>query len=551
MATSATEPLVQLQSQRHCYAVFEETLGLAQADPHNLDYQERKRLDHLLLSYFQDDASGACFRSMICYGCDDILVSITDFNNFVVLPGSQFAMELIHTSVHTPIHFRRVSTIAKKELHHNTLRRAYASVDFVLQHVTKHYFAGNADIAYHTKVPLKWKNGIIGNVDRAELKILHTPSLEDLHHRIRTSLEFSCVQKKNNPGSFFYSSASALAWKANRPKIDYDILYLQGCSDFPTYLAELIGPDQYLDHLAGVVVNHSYPEVEARFQKMYDQAPARHIDGHDLKLGKDTCEIGGTVVAIHQYVSPSFLAYYTVDHDASCAYMRDERSSRKKNRKIRVASVDHVDTKPIWLQFGETNDVYLYLSQKASAAEEKWLCIVNFVMNLLVDFVNKRIKEKHGQNTHEFELMRKREYGVIVASASNPLEGNFGWHKDGKNGIVAAGDAKYSSFQLMVPTLCLQNYAHPNTTIEWAPVTDPTYIAGSIVQECILVHIQLLAVNEKFIHHVSCRLAIPNLLRSHLCFLSLPNPFISQLDTGFRLIPILVQYPIRSCSISV
>jgi hypothetical protein len=34
----------------------------------------------------------------------------------------------------------------------------------------------------------------------------------------------------------------------------------------------------------------------------------------------------------------------------------------------------------LWLQFGDTNDVYLYLSQKADMAEAKSLSIVNFMM---------------------------------------------------------------------------------------------------------------------------------------------------------------------------
>jgi len=193
--------------------------------------------------------------------------------------------------------------------------------------------------------------------------------------------------------------------------------------------------------------------------------------------------------------------------------MTDERSSHKKERKIRVASPDHVDTKPVWLQFGDTADVYLYLSQKASVAEEKWLSIVNFVMNLLVEFVNKRIKEfSPGRKLEGSDLMRTRSYGVVVSSASNPIQGNYGWHRDGKNGIVDEGDAKYNSSQLMVPTLCLQNYAHSNTRIEWAPLTDPTYIAGTVHHECVLFHLQLLYVNEKYKHHVS-----PGLFVSVFC----------------------------------
>jgi hypothetical protein len=151
-----------------------------------------------------------------------------------------------------------------------------------------------------------------------------------------------------------------------------------------------------------------------------------------------------------------------------------------------------------WLQFGDTSGVYLYLSQKASAAKEKWLYIVNFVLNLMVDFVNRSIKQQHGPNVDDQELLRKRAFGVVVSSASNPFEGNFGWHQDGKNGIVDEGDPRYSSAQLTATTLCLQNYAYSNTRIEWAPIAEPTFKACTVIQECILFHIQLLHVNEKF-----------------------------------------------------
>jgi hypothetical protein len=115
------------------------------------------------------------------------------------------------------------------------------------------------------------------------------------------------------------------------------------CSAFPDYLHDLLGQHQYLDQLAGVVdLGHPNPDVVARFQQMYDQAPVGHVDKHDLLLGNDNSpEIGGTVLALHQFISPLFLAHYTMDHDACCSYMMDERSSQKKNRKIPVASRRH------------------------------------------------------------------------------------------------------------------------------------------------------------------------------------------------------------------
>ena len=41
----------------------------------------------------------------------------------------------------------------------------------------------------------------------------------------------------------------------------------------------------------------------------------------------------------------------------------------------------------------------MYLSQKASAAEEKWLFLVNYVMNLLVGMVNSCIKATQGERS--------------------------------------------------------------------------------------------------------------------------------------------------------
>ena len=495
-----------VESQAECMSVLEETLLLAQADSTKSSESAQRRLELLLATYFQEDSVGAHFRSMICYGCGGVSVSLAEFNTFIVAPKSKFVLQLQTTSSHLPIRLQRASTEATKELRANTRKQAHASVKFMLQYVSQNFFFGNKDIEFFSEdIPDRWTNCIIaGMVERSILNSVDCPSLSDLQHRIIKSLEYSVALKLVKPRSWFFSVESAQAWKKeSEDTTDYDKLYLKACSDFPEHLADLLGSQLYLDELAGVEVSHSYPEVEKRFQLLYGKAPPRTVQGVDLQLGKDNVEIGGTVVALHQYLSPKFLAYYTVDHDASCSYMRDERSEHKKERKIRVASMDHVDTKPTWLQFGDSVDVYLYLSQKASAAEEKWLFIVNYVMNLLVEMVNSRVKATIGGKGRRLELMRKRDYRVAVGSASNPLEGNYGKHGDAKNGIVIPGDIDYSTYQLMVPTLCIQNYAHANTKIQWSPVSDPAYTAGVVTQECVLFHIQLLNVNELFQHWVS------------------------------------------------
>jgi hypothetical protein len=215
-----------------------------------------------------------------------------------------------------------------------------------------------------------------------------------------------------------------------------------------------------LDQLAGVVIEEECPEVLAEISQLLEQVPPPCIEKHDLKKGPGPgAQLGGTVIDIHQHLSPQFLAYYLVDHDSACSYMQNLRSLPKKDRKICVALLHHVSTKPIWLQFGDMVNTYLYLSRKVSAVEEKWLLIVNYVMRLLVDFVNARlVRESPNQVAPADKLMRICRYGTLVEDTGPPRCGNHGLHEDGKPGLVDPSDPRFSRFQFMVPTLCLQNH---------------------------------------------------------------------------------------------
>jgi hypothetical protein len=158
--------------------------------------------------------------------------------------------------------------------------------------------------------------------------------------------------------------------------------------------------------------------------------------------------------------------------------------SPKKKRKICVASLHHINAKPIWLQFGDKVNTYLYLSRKVSAAEEKWLLIVNYVMKLLVDFVNARLmQERPNQVAPANQLMRICRYGTLVENTGPPRCGNYGLHEDGKPGLVDPSDPRFSRFQLMVPTLCLQNHSVSNTSISWFTNEVPKWCTGTVQQD--------------------------------------------------------------------
>jgi hypothetical protein len=206
-------------------------------------------------------------------------------------------------------------------------------------------------------------------------------------------------------------------------------------------------------------VNH--PQVVKAVSRLLSQAPPPHVEKKYLKIGQGfDAELGGTVIAVHQFLSPEFLAYYLVDHDSSCMYMQEIRSAHKKDRKIRVASVHHVSNQPIWLQFRSSDSAYLSLSRAASPAAEKWLIIVNYVMDLLVKFVSSSIQRAcPTQHVPEGNLLRLCRYGTWVGNTGNPRTGNYGCHHDAKPGLVDPSDPRFSCFQLMVPTLCLQNHS--------------------------------------------------------------------------------------------
>jgi hypothetical protein len=492
------------QCQADCYAILNEALNLIRTFPRTIESQ--KRLCLILLQYFQEDhVASAHFRSMICYGQTGTSVSMEELNKYVIIPSSSYEYCLGGPVSHAPIQFQAINSDIRRQLRASTLAQAHQSIKFLLDHIILHH-ERKADLEYYCTsrdVPLKWFNAILGITDRSETKSIHIPQLEELRLRVEKSLTYSFLAKADQPMSHFFSPASGLAWSAPDDAVDFEELYLVSCSKFPGHLSTLLQKeDVYLDELAGADVPYFDPLVAARFQAMYDQSPSHHVEGINLMRGPDGTKLGGTVLALHQYLSPRFLAYYTMDQN-SCSYMEDIRSSHKKDRKVRIASMHHDNSKPIWLQFGATSDVFLYLSQTASVGEQLWLKVVNYLTQLLSAFVNSELKGGvFGKRVPRNKLVSLPVFTELVLNASVPKDGNFGPHDDDKPGLSHAADPRYSRSNLVVPTLCIQNYAQATTSISWAPKDDPTHTTGVVFQECALVHCQLLYVQEYFIHWV-------------------------------------------------
>jgi hypothetical protein len=387
------------------------------------------------------------------------------------------------------------------------LKRAHASVEFVLAYVAQHCFKGNEDVDFFSTqtIPGEWKNCILGKPDRTvDLKIDDVPSLEELQDRIRKSIEFSCAKKKNNPKAKFFTHESGLAWRptTNDDTFDVEAIYMKAGSEFKDLLEKLLkDTGKTLDQLAGVYPTRRYPDVEEVVRQGFAGAKLQGMKSLDLLL--DDGSIGGTVIAMHNegFLSPEWIAAYLVDTDQN-HFMVDERAQIKNNKEryLRIFSVDHDFENPTWMQFGKTNNVYLYLSQRASAAEESWLKIISYVVNLLIDDINRRLDSVTGSR---FQL-EQMFFDVGVESLADPSSGAFARHQDGFPGLIDALVRGFSRINLIVPTFSIQNHFAETTKIAWYKAGDlKGKEVGSFKHDFFIFHWQLLGVNANFEHEVS------------------------------------------------
>jgi hypothetical protein len=445
----AMEVLQPCTSQSECFQILEEVFSYVRASP--LSFSSQLRFNLILFSYFQDDEPGARFRSMACFGCHDALVSLHSFNHFVVQPGSHFQFQLAPpTEVHVPIQFQIISNQTKRELHRTTLSHGHLSIDFVLDHVIKAHPEHAVILSFCPKtIPINWKNCIIGKADKSVVNIIDLPSLHELQQRIRKSLDLALEVKRTNPRLHFFSQQTGNAWlePAINDSVDIDSLYLQACSEFPDYLRHLLEKDDTtLDKLAGVEPSGSYPEVEAIILDGFSRASTAGIESHDMFLA-DGSTLGGTVFALHnQCLSAEWLASYLVDTDNNF-FMDDRRAKLQndKDRLLRVFSNYHTFQQPTWLQFGEKKNVYLYLSQRASAAEEGWLKIASYLIELEVDYINSSLTKIPGSQQYILDPCdHALDTGVI--GLGDPSESSFASHSDIRTGLTHPSIPGYRGF---------------------------------------------------------------------------------------------------------
>lgn len=479
-------------------AILEETLGLLGTVSH-----DRGRLNHLLTSHFSNDENGKNFRSLCCFGRPGVDVSLEVFNRLCILPKTKWGIQLSNSGVSVA-----VSTLKKAETTAYTTNFA-DTVSAIMHDVYKDVIMAHpkkVTILKHIPptlgVPFVWFKAIIG--PEYKDRPFPIPALSILRDRMAQCIDQALQLKLNNPTSRFYCAESGAYWQEANELFDAKQFYLECCSKFPAYLQELLVEKKTtLDKLAGLKVpSIRHYGVEAMVEEAYARSTQEGMENQDLPLPDGT--LGGTVFAMHNgLLSAQWVASYLVDTDNNF-FMEDVRAKamNDKERMLRVFSVDHTHDKPTWMQFGEATNVYLYLSQRASTAEEGWLLISNYVVNLLITFINKNLDlDNKGK---EFKLESVEDYNVGVASVANPSFGLFSLHSDAKPGIVDSAVAMYSKFMLMVPTLAIQNNCAPSCEISWVGKNDKSEKKlAHFTHDFVITHWQLMNVNEMFKHQVS------------------------------------------------
>ena len=144
---------------------------------------------------------------MIVYGqVDGAEVTLDHFNKFVMRPQSSNKFELQPTSSIVP---PPIDSAIRVELNKNIFILGYEMVDFVLNFVTLSHPRYSEILFFRkSRIPDKWKNGILGKHNRTTLEPFCLPSILTIQPRIQEAIYFSFLQNLSNPFSFFFNQAS-------------------------------------------------------------------------------------------------------------------------------------------------------------------------------------------------------------------------------------------------------------------------------------------------------------------------------------------------------
>jgi hypothetical protein len=374
-------------------------------------------------------------------------------------------------------------------------------------------------------------------------------SLEMVHKRLRKFNEF--IEK--NPRA---KEADGSIW------LDTDVdernkAILEISAQFPAHFSALLAKYgcSYLDNVALAPGGSSKSDIKNMALRENRHAHAispPQITGIDLHSNDST--LLGTVLKIDNALSPIFVKSYLDGMDMGL-FTQDGKYSHH-DRGYRFSSKGHMadNTHPAWILFGEGSGSNLLLSQPLNSAEVSLLSVVNFIYHHYSAFVNSHFENSFGSRAVERWGLPTDYFGhydSLMTMVANPCSGTYGMHDDGKPGLCIAdkiggtrqgcpvtetqagvGSGQnpeadriggsghegpdeeanvpniYSRFNMVVPTVCVQNHTKETTRVEFyeerLSTTNPLGIpAGVVTCSTVTIHVQLAGVQHYCKHVVS------------------------------------------------
>jgi hypothetical protein len=345
-------------------------------------------------------------------------------------------------------------------------------------------------------------------------------SLEAIYNRLR---HFDKWTVKNPNAKVVDSSA----W-LNTEIFERHKILLEISAAFPDYLKNRLATHYKYAYLDNIALDPGGTPLATLRQKCkewnkgtYDTNPPV-TSGINLNSKEDNVLLG-TVLQIDNALSPAFVKRYLNATDTS-KYTPDDKQP-KHPRGYRFVSNGHMQDSdlPVWLMFGDAATSSLFFSQYANQAELDLLRIVNFIHNLYCDFLNKELETQtnSAQIRKKWGLPELQEgyYDSLMTMVSNPVHSNYGLHDDGKIGLCTQDNEEdtsndpdmYSKFNLVVPTVCIQNHQKRTTRIEFLDKRYPANAKPVDSVKCgvVTIHVQLIGVQKTCWHIVSTTIIKP------------------------------------------
>jgi hypothetical protein len=140
---------------------------------------------------------------------------------------------------------------------------------------------------------------------------------------------------------------------------------------------------------------------------------------------------------------------------------------------------------------------------------------VNFIHSSYLNFLNDKLDEATGSTKLGLPEHPGGHYDSLMTMISDPTSSLYGLHDDGKPGLCEAEENPgsnlniYSKFNLVVPTVCIQNHSKKTTRIQFFDKSsDSSKHIGEILCDVVTIHVQLIGVQHTCLHSVSDRLFI-------------------------------------------